>query len=217
MPDVEDVDSSSGNESDEHCPTVCDWNPDLPPLNLTITLQRVCFNATSVASDTSGCVDSGVQVNITPNEAHVIEFTGDTTNVKGIYGPARNCPNVKLGIPTVSKDGEPLILTVPGPSILDESAHGLLLSHGAMQRAGFTVALRAGTQHNPNDRGYIRIPDGRVVLLTFENDLYYLPVHTPVIGKVNYVSQQLPAPAIPASANLYHLLEDDESDPLTCG
>jgi len=28
------------------------------------------------------------------------------------------CPNVRLGVPTVTKDGEPLLLEVPGPSVL---------------------------------------------------------------------------------------------------
>jgi len=40
------------------------------------------------------------------------------TNVKGFAGDAQRCPNVQLWIPTVSLDREPLLLKVPGPSIL---------------------------------------------------------------------------------------------------
>mmetsp|Transcript_29890 Transcript_29890/g.61459 ORF Transcript_29890/g.61459 Transcript_29890/m.61459 type:complete len:480 (-) Transcript_29890:392-1831(-) len=122
-----------------------------------------------------------------------------------------------MSIPTVTKDGEPLLLALPGPSILHKGANGLLLAHGPMQRAGFTINLRSGNKHNPRDGGFLRIPDGRVINLTFENDLYYLPVHTPVNGnRVKPLRSATPAPALQPSDNPFQLLQNDSADPSAC-
>ena len=216
LPEVENFDSDS-NEEDFEYPSVSDWNPDRPPANVTITSQRACFALHHAASLTDkACVDSGANVNVAPSPKFVTAYTGGHTSVKGYQGAASRCPNVQIGIPTVTKDGEPVLLDMPGPSILNEDANGLLLAHSSMQRAGFKIKLRPGTQHNASDGGYIRLPDGRVVLLTFEDDLYYLPVHTPV-GQ-HCVSAN-PAITVRACArqqlspNPFHLLQDDDSDP----
>jgi len=209
---------SDDNESDGECLRVYDWNPDLPPPNLNITSQPVCVTLVSTKDSTSrarrrSCVDSGANVSMSPFTDHVLSYTGEETEVTGMSGPPESCPNVKLGIPTVTKDGEPLLLEVQGPSLLNKGANGVLLAHGPLQRAGFTVALRAGTRHNPHDGGYIRIPDGRVVMLRFENDLYYLPVHTPV-KSASYSRGTRPTPALTPSPNPFAPLTED---PLTCG
>jgi len=210
---------SDDNESEEEYVCVRDWNPDLPPPDVTITSQPVHVSFASELSERIGpkaraCVDSGANVSMSPFDEHVIEYTGGETAVTGMAGPALRCPNVKLGIPTVSADGEPLLLEVPGPSLLNKDANGILLAHGSMQKARFDIKLRAGTRHNPKDGGFIRIPDGRVIKLRFHNDLYYLLVHTPA-NRVSHVSRQ-PAPALPLSPNPYALLADDEEFPPTC-
>mmetsp|Transcript_60990 Transcript_60990/g.125733 ORF Transcript_60990/g.125733 Transcript_60990/m.125733 type:complete len:211 (-) Transcript_60990:228-860(-) len=140
------------------------------------------------------------------------------TNVKGFTGAAQRCPNVKLCIPTVSRDGEPLLLHVPGPSILHTGAHGLLLSHSRWQKAGFDITLRPGNKHNPRDGGFIRTPEGHVINLDFRDDLYYLPVHTPAKpSRTNHLrALTSAAPPVPSS-NPYSLLEDDDTDPSLCG
>jgi len=79
-----------------------------------------------------------------------------------------------------------------------------LFAHGPMQRAGFTINMQPGTASNPSDGGTICLPDGRTILLDYEDDLYYLPVYTPV-GRA-------PAPArcaaaarpLPPSPNPFH-------------
>jgi len=152
-----------------------------------------------------------------PDADHVLEYTGGETDVTGMSGGADRCKNVRLGIPTVTKDGEPLLFEVPGPSLLHEGANGILLAHGPMQRAGFTIALRTGTRHNAKDGGYIRIPDGRVVNLIYENNLYYLPIHTPVSKRANRLRHLEPAPALQPSPNPFEGLLDEPLDPLTCG
>mmetsp|Transcript_60354 Transcript_60354/g.124045 ORF Transcript_60354/g.124045 Transcript_60354/m.124045 type:complete len:189 (+) Transcript_60354:660-1226(+) len=152
---------------------------------------------------------------MSPFPEHVLSYTGDETEVTGMSGTAQSCPNVNLWIPTVTKDGEPLLLELPGPSLLHTDANGILIAHSLMQKAGFDVKLRSGTRHNPHDCGFIRIPDGRVIMLRFENDLYYLPVHTPV-KRANGAQLTLTAPAPTPSPNQYHLLDDEMLDPLTC-
>lgn len=234
VPAVEDFDSDSNEESDFY-PTACDWNPDLLPTDVTITSQRVCLSAhlgddgnglakplpppsPSTSPTSRACVDTGAQLSMSPNPTHVLEYLDGTTRVQGIQVEARTCPNVRLGIPTVTKDGEPILLEVPTPSILHEDAHGLLLAHGPMKRAGFDVKFREGTKHNPRDGGYIRLPDGRVVLLDFDEDLYYLPVHTPVGAKhAAPACQARSAAALRPSSNPFQLLQGDSSDPTPPG
>jgi len=202
------------NETDYECVRVHDWNPDLPPPNITLTSQPVCFSTAS-ARKRRGCVDSGANVNMSPFTEHVLSYTGDETEVTGMSGSSQSCPNVTLGIPTVTADGEPLLLELPGPSLLHTGANGILLAHSLLQKAGFTVKLRSGTRHNSHDGGFIRIPDGRVVRLRFENDLYYLPVHTPA-RRANHSRSHHPTPAPLPSPNPYHLLGEDEGEVLTC-
>jgi len=195
---------------------VRDWNPDLPPSHITITSQPVCFSTRSEGLQRKrGCIDSGANVNMSPFPEHVLSYTGDETEVTGMSGEPQSCPNVNLGIPTVTKDGEPLLLELPGPSLLHTGANGILLAHSLLQKAGFDVTLRAGTRHNPHDGGFIRIPDGRVIMLRFDNDLYYLPVHTPV-QRANRAQRQQLAPALLPSPNPFHLLDDGRRDSLTC-
>mmetsp|Transcript_30545 Transcript_30545/g.63109 ORF Transcript_30545/g.63109 Transcript_30545/m.63109 type:complete len:300 (-) Transcript_30545:128-1027(-) len=211
--EVDDVDSSSDdNESLDPYPCITDWNPDLPPTHIDITSQRVCFQCVSDTPDAYASVDSGANVSLSPTKAHVLQYTGGDTNVTGMSGPAQRCPNVRLGIPTVSRDGEPLLLEVPGPSLLHEGANGILLAHGSMQRAGFEIKMRTGTRHNATDGGYIRIPDGRVVDLIYDNNLYYLPVHTPVTKRANRARYLTPAPALQPSPNPFALLSAEPSD-----
>jgi len=137
--------------------------------------------------------------------------------VTGFAGAAERCPNVKLGIPTVTREGKPLLLQVPGPSILHTGAHGLLLSHGRWQRAGFQITLRPGTTRNPRDGGFIRTPKGHVIDLDFRHDLYYLPVHTAVKAKrANHLRHPRPTTALTPSDNPYQMLQDDERDPSVC-
>jgi len=216
-PEVTDEDSESGNESDEFYTRVFDWNPDLPPPNIDIASQRVCFQCASGPPDANASIDSGANVTIVPDEKYVLSYETGTTNVMGMSGPAQACPNVKVGIPTVTRDGEPLLITIPGPSLLHTGANGLLLAHGPMQRAGFDIKMRPGNRHNPYDGGYIRIPDGRVISLRFENDLYYLPVHTPVTKPVAHPKRRVSMCALQPSPNPYQQLQDDSTDPLTCG
>mmetsp|Transcript_60297 Transcript_60297/g.123885 ORF Transcript_60297/g.123885 Transcript_60297/m.123885 type:complete len:433 (+) Transcript_60297:345-1643(+) len=210
------------NESDEHYPRVYDWNPDLPPPNLTITSQPVFVSFTSerqtqgLTARKRGCIDSGANTSMSPFAEHILEYTGGETEVMGMSGPAESCLNVTLAIPTVTADGEPLLLEIPGPSLYHKGANGILLAHGPMQRAGFIITLRSGTRHNPHDGGYIRNPDGRVVRLLFDNDLYCLPVHTPVKRAGHARHLQTP-PALQSSPNPFQLLDDDIEPPLTCG
>mmetsp|Transcript_17711 Transcript_17711/g.35540 ORF Transcript_17711/g.35540 Transcript_17711/m.35540 type:complete len:279 (-) Transcript_17711:358-1194(-) len=76
--------------------------------------------------------------------------TGIQTSVKGFRGEATSCPNVTLGIPTVTSTGEPVRIDIPGPSILDEGAHGLLFAHGPMQRAARCAAAARPLPPSPN-------------------------------------------------------------------
>mmetsp|Transcript_61400 Transcript_61400/g.126780 ORF Transcript_61400/g.126780 Transcript_61400/m.126780 type:complete len:204 (-) Transcript_61400:1493-2104(-) len=155
--EVDYVDSVSDddNESDEECVCVHDWNPDLPPSNINITSQPVYVSFTltqqRLGLNARACVDSGANISMSPSTEHVIAYTRGETEVTGMSGPPQRCPNIKLGIPTVSADGEPLLLEVPGPSLLNKDANCILLSHGSLQKARFHVKLRSGTRHNPLD------------------------------------------------------------------
>eukprot|EP00961_Rhodomonas_salina_P280490 3789021-Rhodomonas_salina.1 len=81
-----------------------------------------------------------------------------------------------MGLPTVTTAGEPILFRVPGPAILKEGANAILLAVGPMKRAGIKVEWREGTPRDPQDGGYIQLGDGRLIAMTFKNDLWHLPV-----------------------------------------
>mmetsp|Transcript_61450 Transcript_61450/g.126913 ORF Transcript_61450/g.126913 Transcript_61450/m.126913 type:complete len:230 (-) Transcript_61450:413-1102(-) len=83
--------------------------PSLPLITCAVTLQR---------PTSKGCLDSGSQVSITPHAEHVMEYEHGEVNVSGIHGPAERTQRIKMGVQTVTTDGMPLLLEVPGPSIL---------------------------------------------------------------------------------------------------
>eukprot|EP00961_Rhodomonas_salina_P183623 2478506-Rhodomonas_salina.1 len=101
---------------------------------------------------------------------------GSPAQVSGFDGAAVPCQRIEMGIPTVTTTGEPILFRVPGPSILREGANAILLAVGPMKRSGIQVVWREGTVRNARDGGYIQLQDGSCIAMTFENDLWHLPV-----------------------------------------
>ena len=81
-----------------------------------------------------------------------------------------------MGLPTVTTDGEQILLEVPGPSILKEDANAVLIAPGPMKRSGIKVVWKEGSSSNPRDGGYIQLRDGRRIAMDFHQDLWHLPI-----------------------------------------
>mmetsp|Transcript_29959 Transcript_29959/g.61636 ORF Transcript_29959/g.61636 Transcript_29959/m.61636 type:complete len:208 (-) Transcript_29959:880-1503(-) len=144
-------------------------HPSLPFVTCAVALQRP-------APSRDGCLDSGSQVSITPFPEHVLEYEEGEVSVSGIHGKAERAQRIKMGVQTVASDGTPILLEVPGPSILHEKANSVLLAFGPFKRAGYRVHWKEGTDLDPHDGGHVKTPDGKRVNLRFQDDLWYLPV-----------------------------------------
>ena len=111
-----------------------------------------------------------------------------------------------MGLPTVSKDGTPLLLHMPSPSIYLRETNALVLSYGPFKRAGYKVDWKEGTVDDPHDGGKLHTPDGQRIPLRFEKDLWHLPVFaTP--GRA--ARKQVPV----TTSNHFGLLTDNVSEP----
>ena len=82
---------------------------------------------------------------------YVIKLEEGEVYLKGCQGLSQRVRRARLGIPTVTSTGEPILFEVPGPGVLREGAHGLLVAHGLMQRAGYKIDMQPGTSTNPSD------------------------------------------------------------------
>mmetsp|Transcript_18493 Transcript_18493/g.37553 ORF Transcript_18493/g.37553 Transcript_18493/m.37553 type:complete len:249 (-) Transcript_18493:288-1034(-) len=115
-----------------------------------------------------------------------------------------------MGLPTVASDGTPLLLHVPRPSILMPEANSLILSYGALKRAGYK--WRESTSRNVEDSGYLETPGGACIALWFEKDLWHLPVFAQPAHTVRACTLRKPSNT-PVSVNTYSALADDDSEP----
>jgi len=88
--------------------------------------SRIPILTCSVALSRDGCLDTGSQVNITPLKEHVLEYEEGSVDVTGVHGGSRRARKIKMGFNTVTSDGTPLQLCIPGPSILDPHDGGTL-------------------------------------------------------------------------------------------
>ena len=149
-----DSDSNESN-SDYSCVTHV-WNAN-SPAPLPILHCAVAFHHPSERC----CMDSGAQVTITPHRDHVLAYEGGDVNVSGIHGDPVRCPKIKMGLQTVTTAGTPLLIEVPGPAILHEGAHSIIVALCPFKRAGYRFNEREGTARDPHDGGYLVTPNLR--------------------------------------------------------
>jgi len=121
----------------------------------------------------------------------------------------------------VTTDGTPLLIEVPGPSILHRPANSVILALGPWKRAGYRLEEKEGTADNPRDGGYLVTPDGQRITLEFEDDLWHLPLYAQPTSTARPPVSARPTPPPAASrsartANPFAVLTDDETSAPPC-
>eukprot|EP00961_Rhodomonas_salina_P184977 2497576-Rhodomonas_salina.2 len=85
-------------------------------------------------------MDTGANTSVANMKHFVTLFLpGQPAQVSGFDGEAVPCQKIKMGIPTVTVTGEPVLFRVQGPSILHEGANSVLLAVGPMKLSGINV------------------------------------------------------------------------------
>mmetsp|Transcript_18490 Transcript_18490/g.37534 ORF Transcript_18490/g.37534 Transcript_18490/m.37534 type:complete len:240 (-) Transcript_18490:729-1448(-) len=160
-------DESNEYDSEYSC---VQWDPTAPASIPILT----CTATLSFDTLDDACLDSGSQVNITPHLEHVLEYEDGEVDVKGVHGGTKRARRIRMGLPTVSTNGTPLLMHVPGPSLHMPDSNSLIVAYGPLKRAGYK--WKEGNSADPTDGGYLRTPDGERIALRRENDLWHLPV-----------------------------------------
>eukprot|EP00961_Rhodomonas_salina_P103140 1386849-Rhodomonas_salina.2 len=173
-------DFESDSNEDEFVYSLVDWNPDIGCTHSAIPIvhQAATFSRQDHITDTA-CMDTGANTSVANGKHLVTRFLPGApwqAQVSGFDSGAVPCQRIEMGIPTVTTTGKPILFQVPGPSILLEGANAILLAVGPMKHSGIRVKWREGTKRNAKDRGYIQLQDGLCIAMTFENDLWHLPV-----------------------------------------
>eukprot|EP00961_Rhodomonas_salina_P259149 3501394-Rhodomonas_salina.1 len=148
-------------------------------------------------------MDTGANTSVANREQLVTRFLpGAPAQVSGFDGGSVPCQCIEMGIPMVTTTGEPILFRVPGPSILLEGVNAILLAVGPMKRSGIRVVWREGSARDSKDGRFIQLQDGRSIAMTFENDLWHLPVFADVASAGRTKSVPVAVTAVTSGTDL---------------
>eukprot|EP00961_Rhodomonas_salina_P203000 2739033-Rhodomonas_salina.2 len=138
-------------------------------------------------------IDSASQAHIVVHDCYVRRRLGRKLKLLGVTGAATLADEVEISIIAPSRAGTHTFCP-EGPSMSVSASKDNILLHALLQKQGYDIKLRSG---RPGDASYgceIVTPDGDVITLIFEDNMYCLPFpEQPEMGQELKKSQQVSA------------------------
>jgi hypothetical protein len=103
---------------------------------------------------------------------------GSGTRVKltGITGDSTEAEIADAVFPVITTDGKRYLTRIKGQNIIARKATNCIMSLAVLMKAGYDVRFRVGAAKNAKDGGILHTPDGKRIALTFEDNMWRLPM-----------------------------------------
>jgi hypothetical protein len=76
----------------------------------------------------------------------------------------------------LTTDGKRYLTRIKGQNIIARKATNCIMSLAVLMKAGYDVRFRVGAAKNAKDGGILHTPDGKRIALTFEDNMWRLPM-----------------------------------------
>ena len=159
-----------------------------------------------------GTVDTGAQLHVYGHKG--ARGQGERILLKGITGDTVHAERADVVFPVKTTAGTRYAIFMRNQTLAVDKETETLLSVAVLLKSGFKVQFVAGTPKNPTFGGYLVTPDGQQVRMTFEDNLWKLPMWSQPVryegARASSVSK--PAAYVPTAAVLKSLAQPSVPD-----